>query len=99
MQGNEYGVLLSASDLMRFAGCAHATTLATKTLLIYGEGRGGDPLVHAVDKRTGEEIATVEIPAPSNSAPMSFMHAGKQYIVLPIGGGTHPGSLVALRLP
>ena len=27
MQRSEYGVLLSASDLMRFAGCAHATTL------------------------------------------------------------------------
>ena len=27
MQRNEYGFLLSASDLMRFAGCAHATTL------------------------------------------------------------------------
>ena len=27
MQRNEYGVLLSASDLMRLAGCAHATTL------------------------------------------------------------------------
>jgi quinoprotein glucose dehydrogenase len=91
--------MLQGVNLPRTGKGAHATTLATKTLLIYGEGRGGDPLVHAVDKRTGEEIATVEIPAPSNSAPMSFMHAGKQYIVLPIGGGTHPGSLVALRLP
>ncbi len=27
MQTNEPAVLLSASDLMRFAGCAHATTL------------------------------------------------------------------------
>ena len=27
MQSNEYGVLLSASDLVRFAGCAHATPL------------------------------------------------------------------------
>ena len=27
MQSNECGVHLSASDLMRFAGCAHATTL------------------------------------------------------------------------
>ena len=39
MQGNESGVLLSASDLMRFAGCAHATTLD----LAWLRGRGAAP--------------------------------------------------------
>lgn len=91
--------MLEGVQLPRTGKGAHATTLVTKTLLIYGEGRGGDPLVHAVDKRTGEEIATVEIPAPTNSAPMTYMHEARQYIVFPIGGGNHPGSLVALRLP
>jgi quinoprotein glucose dehydrogenase len=91
--------MLQGVNLPRTGKGAHATTLVTRTLLIYGEGRGGDPLVHAVDKRTGDEIATVEVPAPTNSAPMTFMHAGKQYLVTAIGGGEHPGSLVALRLP
>jgi glucose dehydrogenase len=77
----------------------HATKLVTRSLLMYGEGRGGAPLFHAVDKRTGRELATVALPAPSNAAPMSFMHEGKQYIVMAVGGGSHPGSLVALRLP
>jgi quinoprotein glucose dehydrogenase len=66
---------------------------------MYGEGRGGAPLFHAVDKKTGEEIATVELPAPTNAAPMTFLHEGKQYIVMAVGSGSHPGSLVALRLP
>ncbi|HUF26134.1 MAG TPA: PQQ-binding-like beta-propeller repeat protein [Gemmatimonadaceae bacterium] len=78
---------------------AHATTLVTRTLLMYGEGRGGEPLFHAVDKRTGKTLGTVRLPAPTNSAPMTYMHEGKQYIVMPIGGAGHPGSLVALRLP
>ena len=30
---------------------------------------------------------------------MSYPHQGKQYVVVQIGGGTHAGSLVALRLP
>jgi hypothetical protein len=30
---------------------------------------------------------------------MTFMHEGRQYIVMAVGGGSHPGSLVALRLP
>jgi hypothetical protein len=29
----------------------------------------------------------------------SRMHAGKQYVVVPIGSRTHPGEWVALSLP
>ena len=90
---------LQGIDLPRTGKGAHATAMVTKSLLMYGEGRGGEPLFHAVDKRTGEELATVELPAPTNTAPMTFMHEGKQYIVVAIGSGRHPGSLVALRLP
>ncbi|MEX0907078.1 MAG: pyrroloquinoline quinone-dependent dehydrogenase, partial [Gemmatimonadota bacterium] len=91
--------LLQGVDIPRTGKSAHAVKLVTRTLLMYGEGRGGAPLFHAVDKRTGRELATVELPAPSNSPPMTFMHDGVQYIVMAIGGGEHPGSLVALRLP
>jgi quinoprotein glucose dehydrogenase len=78
---------------------SHATVLLTSTLLIYGEGRGGDPLLHAVDKATGQELATVALPETTNTAPMTFMHDGVQYIILAVGGSDLPGSLVALRLP
>jgi hypothetical protein len=30
---------------------------------------------------------------------MTYMHEGRQYIVLAVGSGQHPGSLVALRIP
>jgi quinoprotein glucose dehydrogenase len=89
---------LQGVDLPVTGKPAHATVLATGSLLIYGEGRGGSPVLHAVDKRTGETLGTVSIPAPTNSAPMSFMHEGVQYIVAPIGGAGLPGSLVALRV-
>ena len=78
---------------------SHATKLVTKTLLMYGEGRGTTGRFHAHDKRTGERIGTVELPAPTNTAPMTYMHEGKQYIVNSIGGRTHPGAHVALALP
>jgi len=93
--------LLQGVDIGNTGQPSHATTIATKTLLIYGEGRSGEPRVHAVNKQTGERVATLDIPAPSNSAPMSYMHNSKQYLVLPIGGGAnrHSGSLVALALP
>lgn len=78
---------------------SHATVLTTKSLLIYGEGRGAAPLLHAVDKKTGEEIARIELPAPTNTAPMTFMHEGKQYIILSVAGRGFPAEHVALALP
>jgi quinoprotein glucose dehydrogenase len=89
---------LAGLDLPVTGKGTHATVLLTSTLLIYGEGRNGDPLLHAVDKRTGEELATVELPETTNTAPMTFAHEGVQYIVLAVGGSDLPGSLVALRL-
>ena len=77
---------------------SHATILVTRTLLIYGEGTGGTPSFYAVDKRSGQTLARIELPARTNTAPMTFMHDGRQYIVVAIGGPGYPGSLVALRL-
>ena len=90
---------LQGVELPRTGKNAHANILVTKNLLIYGEGRGQDPLLHVVDKRTGEEIAVVELPAPTNTAPMSYVHQGRQYIVVAVAGDGEPPQLVALALP
>jgi quinoprotein glucose dehydrogenase len=76
-----------------------ANLLVTKTLLFYGEGRGGSPLFHAVDKKTGKEIAAVEIPAATNTAPMTFLHNGRQYILAAVASPDVSAELVALVLP
>ncbi len=90
---------LRGVELPNTGQSAHATKLVTRTLLMYGEGRGAEPRFHAVDKATGEEIGVVELPAPTMTAPMTYLHDGRQYIVMAIGGSGHPGSLVALALP
>lgn len=61
----------------------------------------GTPMLHARDKRTGEILASVELPAPAQYGMMTYMHEGKQYIVVQIGSihADFPGSLVALALP
>ena len=82
---------LEGVDLPNTGKRSHATILATKSLLIYGEGRSGAPLLHAVDKAAGREIARVEIPAPTNTAPMTYMHNGKQHIVLSVAGEGNAG--------
>ncbi|HEX9705665.1 MAG TPA: PQQ-binding-like beta-propeller repeat protein [Gemmatimonadales bacterium] len=78
---------------------AHANVLVTKALLFYGEGRGGGPVFHAVDKRTGLEIAHIALPAPTNASPITFLHAGRQYIVVAVASADVPAELVALALP
>jgi quinoprotein glucose dehydrogenase len=90
---------LQGVDLPNTGQRAHATPLVTKTLLMYGEGRGGEPRFHAVDKRTGVDLGGRRIIKKTMTAPMTFLHDGVQYVVVAIGGSEHPGSLVALRLP
>ncbi|MCH8991681.1 MAG: PQQ-binding-like beta-propeller repeat protein [Acidobacteria bacterium] len=57
--------------------------------------------LHARDKRTGEILASVELPAPGQYGMMTYMHQGKQYVVVQIGSiqTDFPGGLVALALP
>ena len=40
-----------------------------------------------------------EFPAGATGAPITYLHQGKQYVVLAIGGNQHPGEFVALSLP
>ena len=89
---------LQGIDLPVTGKNGHANILTTRSLLFYGEGRGGDPWLHAVDKQTGREIARIELPATTNTAPMSFMHEGRQYIVLAVATPGFPAELVALAL-
>ena len=80
-------------------------TLTTKTLLIAGEAQAttaGHPrgaLLRAYDKATGADVGSVFMPAQQTGSPMTYLHEGKQYIVVAIGGGNYPGELVAYRLP
>jgi quinoprotein glucose dehydrogenase len=59
----------------------------------------GEPYFRAYDKATGAVVAELELPAGTTGAPMTYMHEGKQYIVVAIGGIEAPPELIALRLP
>ena len=90
---------LEGVDLPNTGVTSHAITLATRTLLISAEGSDGASVLRAVDKRTGDRLGTIEIPAPGQYGMMTYMHEGRQYIVVQISSPTHPGSLAAVRLP
>ena len=59
----------------------------------------GEPWFRAYDKATGDVVWEMEIEAGTTGVPMTYLHEGKQYVVVPIGGREVPGQWVALSLP
>jgi len=102
--------LLAGVEVANSGGNGWSIQMVTGSLLVQTRAlsQGTAQLVpdaplelHARDKRTGEILASVELPAPGQYGMMTYMHQGKQYIVVQIGS-VHmdfPGSLVALALP
>ena len=52
----------------------------------------------AMDKGTGEELASVDLPRGAIGTPMTYLLDGRQYIALTVGGSPVP-ELIALALP
>lgn len=91
--------LLEGVDVERTGIPTRSGLLLTRSLLFAGEGQGGGPVFRAHDKRTGEIVAELDLPASQTGTPMTYMYDGKQYIVMAISGrGTTP-ALIALALP
>ncbi len=56
------------------------------------------PVLLAINKRTGETVHAVELPASPTGAPMTYLANGRQLVVLAYGTANDAG-LVALALP
>ena len=102
--------LLAEVDVPNTGGTGNSIQMVMGDLLVQtteglrGESEvnaNGMPMLHARDKRTGQILASVEIPIPGQYGMMTYMHKGKQYIVVQAGSWRReqPGSLVALTLP
>jgi quinoprotein glucose dehydrogenase len=98
---------LSGLDLPRLGqpGRTFVGTLATRTLLVAGEGgvhtnEAGRrvALLRAYDKRTGEDVGAVEMPDKQTGSPMTYVIDGKQYIVLAVSG-SDGAEILAYALP
>jgi glucose dehydrogenase len=73
----------------------HAALAATSTLL-FATGQTADnaPKLFAIDKKTGKRVGAVATPRLGQYGLMTYMHQGKQYVVMPVNGG-----YTALALP
>ena len=101
---------LKGLDLPRLGqpGRTFIGVLTTKTMVIAGEGgvhtnaQGQTvALLRAYDKTTGEDImGEVNMPAKQTGSPMSYMHNGKQYILISVTGQANAGGeILAYALP
>ena len=87
-------------DPEALGGRGRAVLMATGSLLLSTEGANERPVLNAHDKTTGEKLGTVELPAPGQYGMMTYLHEGRQFVIVQIGeGGVFPGSLAALALP
>ena len=67
-------------------GTRVAPMTVTSTMLIYaGHGSDNTPYLYAIDKASGEQLGKIEAPASSSYGMMTYVHEGKQYIMLLTG--------------
>ncbi len=95
---------LKGLDLPPLGGdSTYSGPLATKTMLVYAlttGGSSGRPRLVALDKASGRELASADLPGIAIGTPMTYMVAGRQYIALTVQGETPRDvpALVALGL-
>ena len=66
----------------------HAAMVVTPTLLLAsGQISDGTPHLFAIDKRTGERVGSVELPGATRYGMSSWVHEGKQYVVIQLTDG------------
>ncbi|MBM88146.1 MAG: pyrroloquinoline quinone-dependent dehydrogenase [Gammaproteobacteria bacterium] len=95
-------------NLQALGIASRPVALVTKNLLFIGEGsnlHGGTmpnmwgSIFRAYDKANGEVVWQAELPSGTTGGPMSYMHNGKQYIVVAVGSYGDPAEFIALALP
>lgn len=91
--------LLAGVDIPPTGKPTRSGMVLTKSLLFFGEGPGGSPLLHAVDKATGATVAEIELPASVTGVPMTYKMDGKQFIVMTVSDFQNGAKLIALALP
>jgi quinoprotein glucose dehydrogenase len=96
---------LKGMNIPRTGQPGGVVTMVTKTLLVAGDPqitttadhpRGA--MLRAYDKATGKEVGAVYMPAPQSGGVMTYMHNGKQYIVVAVSGGAYSGEYIAYSL-
>ena len=86
---------LAGVDIPNTGTGRQAAQMVTPNMLMYtGSGSDGTPYLYSVDKATGEMLGKVELPESARYGMMTYMHDGKQHVVIQA-----PNMLMAVALP
>lgn len=86
---------LQSVDIPETGTGRQASLFATPTLLVSSGNRSdGTSVIYAIDKATGMRLGEVEVPRNVRYGMITYMHEGRQHIVVQMNGG-----LAALALP
>ncbi len=85
------------------SGTSPVHALVTKTLVLVTKAAGrteDDPGgLWALEKTSGRQVGFVELDPEPGSSPITYLHGGRQYVVVATGGGGDVQELVGLGLP
>ena len=99
---------IAALKLGPLGDATPSAVIATKTLLFVTEADKSTPRspanvggtkFKALDKATGATLWSIDLGVGQNNTPMTYLHDGKQYVVMSVGSTDYPAELVALALP
>jgi quinoprotein glucose dehydrogenase len=99
-----YGAAGAHTGLITMGGplaTAGGLVFVGATSMGYGQGRQDEPVLRALDARTGLEIWRARLPAGVDASPMSFVgKSGRQYVVVAASGRPDTDiALIAFALP
>jgi quinoprotein glucose dehydrogenase len=89
-------------------GLSNGGGFVTKSLLFMNQpdpdgtntlNTGKDGVIRAFSKKDGAELWEHRLGKVPRGTPMTYMHEGKQYVVVAVGGAVQESELVALTLP
>jgi quinoprotein glucose dehydrogenase len=87
-------------------GTAGVGLMVTKTVVVMGDPQVTNPgnrprgaMLRAYDKKTGQQVGELLMPAPQSGSPMTYSVDGRQYIVVAVSGGNYTGEYLAFALP
>ena len=91
---------LQAKDSPETGQEGSAGPIVTAGGLIFISGTN-DKKLRAIDKQTGKDLWQTLLPGVANATACTYMHQGKQYVALSVGGNKEnpSGSIMAFKLP
>ena len=98
--GSFYGKIVRIEEDISKFDAKPQLVLTVETEPLYGEKKERSLLYWTSTSLSPQsKLGSVYMPMGVSGWPMTYMHEGSQYIVMPISGGAFPGEFIAYRLP